>query len=453
MLPTLLIACSGFADTKSPTQQPNNETNNMSSGLTLMVTPNEGGELDITSAMSAALVGVKISVPAGAVRVNTLVTIAAGAADVAADVTDEESTVSGIAVDFQPDGQVFAKPANITLPADVNVEEGMELVVYAKQGSGDIEVIEAAAITVDETAGKLSFEISHFTAFQSRQRRQANRSTCSSDNDCSGSDLCCDLGARGSYCMDGARCRMAMSGRNPSMCTMDSDCDSNAGETCCNTTRGLFCLERQTCAGLQGGNNTQADGGTSTSPMMCRMDGDCDSSAGETCCRTDRGLYCLDRQSCADAQGGNTQTDGGTTTGPMMCMMDTDCTVRGEVCCDLGARGSYCLAGARCRAAMGGGTGTSDGGNTTAPMMCMMDTDCTVRGEVCCDLGPRGNYCLDAARCRASMGGGTSTPDSGPRPPNPVMCRMDSDCASGEKCCPARGGNWCMMTDRSGNCP
>ena len=46
-------------------------------------------------------------------------------------------------------------------------------------------------------------------------------------------------------------------------------------------------------------------GGGNMSRMMCTMDSECDRNAGETCCDIpNRGQYCLDQQACRDAQSG-----------------------------------------------------------------------------------------------------------------------------------------------------
>lgn len=184
-----------------------------------------GGALSVSPDQHAELAGTTLIVPAGAVDVPALFGIAVATENVVpADIEP-----LGPAVDFEPDGQTFAVPVEISLPVpdDLTLDD---LEIHALESDGTRRVIEPLAVA----DGIARFETAHFTGFQGG-RRTAPRA-------CQPADCGPQPGAPSYLCEDGTsggftgRCRRTAAGtcgweinNCPPACTSNQACN---GQVC-----------------------------------------------------------------------------------------------------------------------------------------------------------------------------------------------------------------------------
>ncbi|MEQ9500380.1 MAG: DUF4215 domain-containing protein [Deltaproteobacteria bacterium] len=168
-----------------------------------LVRAGNGGTLQVSADAPATFAGARLEVPANALAEDTVLTMAPGGSDVLVD----DATSAGPAIAFGPAGTTFTTPARVVLPYVGGVTP--ELIrVYVLEDDGTRSMILPDAITVDEEAGTLTFEVEHFTQFQGG----------SAGNPCAG--VMCP---QGQTCQQG-QCAPASCGVGCA-CSTSADCD------------------------------------------------------------------------------------------------------------------------------------------------------------------------------------------------------------------------------------
>jgi hypothetical protein len=123
----------------------------------------EGGIVTVGDESGGALAGSSVSVPADALGSPTVITISA----TTTVYPDDGSHPAGPAVEFGPEGTVFAQDATLTLPYDPAYFPGgtETLEVYVRDAEGNITLV-PGPYTVDEVNHLVSFPVSHFSSYQ-----------------------------------------------------------------------------------------------------------------------------------------------------------------------------------------------------------------------------------------------------------------------------------------------
>lgn len=168
-----------------------------------LVTAGSGGTLVASSDAPALFAGARLEVPPNALAEDTVLTMAPGGTNVLVD----DATSAGPAIAFGPAGTTFSTPARVVLPYHGGVAP--ELIrIYVLEDDGTRTMILPAAITVDEDAATLTFEVEHFTQFQGG----------AAGNPCAG--VTCP---QGQSCQNGS-CQPASCTGAGCACTSNSDC-------------------------------------------------------------------------------------------------------------------------------------------------------------------------------------------------------------------------------------
>jgi Cys-rich repeat protein len=302
-------------------------------------TASQGGSLTVTSSQSAELAGLTLTIPAGALDKDTVITVELG------DAALPSNSVAGSPALFGPSGLVFKKPARMTLPLKPGVNTS-HLFIQGVEDNGTKFTVPHSAVTV--SGSSVSFDVLGFTTFQ-----PGLGLACTADSDCTGGQVCqngscvdltvCSSDAQcpaGDYCLNGA-CAPANDGGMPDAgltCTTDADCGAR-----------YACVSNQ-CVPVD-----NADAG------VCVTDSDC--ASGQLCVNGS----CQGPVDGGQPDGGITdggQPDGGPSDGGLVCRSDLDC-----------AAGQVCLNG-QCT------TGGSDAGQAPDAGVCITATDCSV-GQLC----------------------------------------------------------------------
>jgi hypothetical protein len=162
---------------------------------------------------------------------------------------------------------------------------------------------------------------------------------CEADKDCdtAAGELCCDLGSDGKACTDAAAC--------PRQCTSDERCDQTNGEACLRVT-----LESSSLVCTAPARSIQ----------LCDGDGDC-KTEGDVCCQAYNEPLCLPGKRC-----------------PRTCQASSDCNTQlGEICCT-----SLPILD---RTLKSGGICTTPR-LQACPTACQQSSDCNTKaGELCCN--------------------------------------------------------------------
>lgn len=391
-----------------------------------------GGTIEVTAEDDyAPFVGTKVVIPAGALTSDTKITI-----DVySSSLMDDDAEAAGPAVDLGPDGTIFSKPVQITVPLTEGVDAALAR-VYVRHGDGSRDVIVAADITVDIEAKLMHFSVQHFTTYHPGRARGpcrhvmcASGETCNQGRcvppaqECTSTECAPAPGAPNYICPDGTIAGPVCE-RDPAgscgwnfltcagTCSADGDCATGeecingtcavstgscgdgaacgAGQYCCNPSCGI-------CAPL-GSNCTQQACAT-----VCQQDSECASSEtcvngqcvagqpcgnnvcgpGDSCCNASCGICTAPGQSCTQQFCG--------------CAMDSDCPTGDE--CQSGQCVTPPPGGEPC------GTNTCGAGTVCCNAACGM---CAAPNVACtqqaCDTCASDRDCISAggdpsARC------------------------------------------------------
>ncbi len=211
-----------------------------------LVTAGSGGTLAASADAPALFAGARLEVPANALSEDTVLTMAPGGTNV----LTEDATSAGPAIAFGPAGTTFSTPARVVLPYHGGVAP--ELIrIYVLEDDGTRTMILPEAITVDEDAGTLTFEVEHFTQFQGGaagnpcagvmcpQGQSCQNGSCQPQS-CSGVGCACSTSAD---CDRTLICSAGVCDTPPPCTAVGCACASNA-----DCAAGLVCTAAGTCA-------------------------------------------------------------------------------------------------------------------------------------------------------------------------------------------------------------
>jgi Cys-rich repeat protein len=367
---------------------------------------------------NTSLDGLTLTIPAGAVDKDVMITV-----ELDTSIVADPAAVEGTAARFEPSGLVFKKPATMKMPLKTGADS-THLIIQAQEETGMKFVIPHKDLTV--SANTVTFNVMGFTTFQ-----PSAGTVCSADSDC----------PSGQACVSGVCTPQTAS------CTSDAQCA--AGQACVNGTCSVVgCTPSgEVCDGIDNDCNGLVDDGLSCNDggMSCTADSQCA-----------QGQACISGVCQADNDGG--QPDGGLT-----CSTDSDCP--GSQHCVSG----QCIPGVvNPDAGIDGGqpdggnsdAGITDGGITDGGVSCNTDADCGV-GQVCISnicmspSPPDGGIdagsapCITANDCGAGEVCVNGACQGGPPDDGGVQCGTDSDCGVGGTCC---GGFCANLQSDSSNC-
>ncbi len=101
---------------------------------------------------------------------------------------------------------------------------------------------------------------------------------CTSDNDCSAS------GSTPRCCTDFASYRCTRTNKCPNQCTQSSDCNTAGGEACCPASTLNAVFARANLSGVLASNVSGLCVSSAECPKTCTTSQDCDTAAGQLCC-------------------------------------------------------------------------------------------------------------------------------------------------------------------------
>lgn len=156
--------------------------------------------ISVSAAEEPLLAGTQLSIPAGALELDTNITLETGGLPLS-------SNPAGPIAVWGPPGLKFKTPARMTMP--VTLPEGVvaeDLYIEVLEATGEQKTIEAVSLE----GNLVSFEVGGFTAFQPSAR------SCTSSAQCSA----------GKTCVSGRCRRLTVDGG--SQCAADADCAAGA---------------------------------------------------------------------------------------------------------------------------------------------------------------------------------------------------------------------------------